>query len=138
MKNFKPHIVAYCCLLATFQFWPVGQAQESKDGGVQFKFRCDSLNTLILAEATISIYILDAKKEVLISSDSYCTSKYFPLPAGVYAVVIESPKFCTEEIHELIIQPERLSFIELNLKREQDPDCTNEQHYQPPKTTTCG
>lgn len=128
-------IVTLVVFMAFFSFTSNGQ---QKEGGIKFHLACDSLKTMIVTEASIMVYIIDDQTQEMHFAERYCRSTFFHLPPGNYSIIIESPKFCTEEIKKVAIQSEKLTFIELNLKRERDPDCLNERNYTPPKSTSCG
>jgi hypothetical protein len=123
-------------LVLGWTFISFGQA-PTNSGAIKFQFVCDSLQTVILAESTIRIHVLSEDQTELIQEYAYCSSKLTSLPPGKYCVFIESPKFCNEQINSVHVSAERVTFIELNLNRINDPDCINEKPYIPPVIQSC-
>ena len=108
---------------------------QNKDdtGELKFKFICDHSQTTIIADQSIMVYIMSLDRELLVKQISYCSRKQISLPVGTYSVIIESPKYCTHIIDNYIVSSEQQK-MEINLLKETDPECVNEQNFEPHPT----
>lgn len=107
--------------------------KENTNSTLQFKFICDHSQTTIIADQSIMVYIMSLDRELLVKELSYCSRKQVNLPKGTYSVIIESSKYCTHVIDNYVVAEESQK-IELNLLKESDPDCKNEQNFEPHPT----
>lgn len=109
-------------------------SQETNDKNkLNFKFICDHSQTTIIADQSIMVYIMSIDRELLVKEFSYCSKKYVTIPKGTYSVIIESSKYCTHVIDNYVVA-DREQKIEVNLLKESDPDCKNEQNFEPHPT----
>jgi len=111
---------------------------QSNDGGVKFLFECDSMQTTILADRHISITVTEENGTVHLAEDDYCSSKLISLPPGYYTISISSDKFCDEEIHNVAVCKEKVTFILLDLYRSADRKCKSKKQFSSPISTSCG
>ena len=126
-----------CCVIGLFIFSMGGFAQ-SLDGGVKFLFECDSMQTTILADQNISITITEESGTIHLAEDNYCSSKLITLKPGKYTVSIISDKFCDEEVHNVVVCPEKVTFILLDLYRSSHKNCKSKKQFSSPTLTSCG
>ncbi|MEX1190590.1 MAG: hypothetical protein WED10_00370 [Brumimicrobium sp.] len=104
-----------------------------KESILHFNFICDHSQTTIIADQSIIIYIMSLDKEKIIKSTSYCSRKEVKIPSGTYSIIVESSKYCTHEIEEFELSEDKQE-LEINLLKESDPDCKNEQNFEPHPT----
>ncbi len=124
-------MVKYILLLLLNYTCFFGYAQ--KESSLQFKFICDHSQTTIIADQSIMIYIMSVDQELLVQGVTYCSRKEVTLPKGTYSIVIESSKYCTHIIENYLVAEEEQK-IEVNLLKESDPECKNEQNFEPHPT----
>lgn len=128
--SFLKKIFFLCVLL----FSILGYTQENNDTSVlKFKFICDHSQTTIIADQSIMVYIMSLDRELLVKEMSYCSRKELKLQKGTYSVIIESSKYCTHIIENYVVSGEAQK-IEVNLVKESDPECKNEQNFEPHPT----
>tara|TARA_R100000951_G_scaffold113317_1_gene115083 strand:+ start:1463 stop:1888 length:426 start_codon:yes stop_codon:yes gene_type:complete len=109
-------------------------SQNKVDNGeLKFKFICDHSQTTIIADQSVMVYIMSLDCELLVKQISYCSRKKVSIPVGTYSVIIESPKYCTHIIDNYTVSNEQ-QIIEINLLKETDPECVNEQSFEPHPT----
>lgn len=121
-------------LFVSFLFFStVLKGQEENRGILKFNFICDDSKTTIVADQSIMIYIMSVDQELLVKGLSYCSRKELKLPKGTYSVIIESSKYCTHIIDEYVVAQTEQK-IEVNLLKESDPKCKNEQNFEPHPT----
>jgi len=107
--------------------------KDDTSSTLQLKFICDHSQTTIIADQSIIIYIMSLDHKLLVKEISYCSRKELKLPKGTYSVIIESSKYCTHIIDNYVVA-EKEQKIELNLLKESDPECKNEQNFEPHPT----
>jgi hypothetical protein len=100
---------------------------------VKFKFICDHSQTTIIADQSIMVYFMSLDGELLVKQTTYCSRKQLKLPKGTYSVIIESSKYCTHTIDNYVVANQE-QIIEVNLLKESDPGCKNEQNFEPHPT----
>lgn len=111
-----------------------GLSQETNDKSkLNFKFICDHSKTTIIADQSIMVYIMSLDRELLVKEFSYCSRKQVKIPKGTYSVIIESSKYCTHVIDNYVVTDEEQK-IEVDLLKESDPECKNEQNFEPHPT----
>jgi hypothetical protein len=125
-------MVKYILLLLLNYTCFFGYAQ--KESSLQFKFICDHSQTTIIADQSIMIYIMSVDQELLVQGVTYSSRKEVTLPKGTYSIVIESSKYCTHVIESYMFGEEEEQNIEVNLLKESDPECKNEQNFEPHPT----
>ena len=101
-------------------------SQEDKTSNLKFNFICDHSQTTIVADQSIMIYIMSVDQELLVKGLTYCSRKELKLPKGTYSVIIESSKYCTHIIDKYVVADAEQK-IEVDLLKESDPACKNEQ-----------
>lgn len=111
---------------------------QSQEGGVKFLFECDSMQTTILADRHIAITVMEENGDIHLAEDDYCSSKLITLKPGKYKVFITSDKFCNEEIHNVEVCPEKITFLLLDLYRSNSSDCKSIKQFSAPVSTSCG
>jgi hypothetical protein len=121
--------------LFVFSTWSFSQSQE---GGIKFLFECDSMQTTILADQHISITVTEENGTIHLAEDNYCSSKLITLKPGKYTVHITSDKFCDEEVHNVVVCSEKVTFVLLDLYRSSSEKCKNIKQFSPPVSTSCG
>jgi hypothetical protein len=126
-----------CFIICLLTFSQISTAQSS-EGGVKFLFECDSMQTTILADQSISIRISEQNSSDHMIIDNYCSSKLFSLQPGQYRVSISSDKFCDEEVHNVLVCPEKVTFILLDLYRSTHKNCKSKKQFSSPVSTSCG
>ena len=119
--------------VSLFFFSNILSGQEENTGVLKFNFICDHSQTTIVADQSIMIYIMSVDQELLVQGLSYCSRKELTLPKGTYSVIIESKKYCTHIIDEYVLNQGEQK-IEVDLLKESDPDCLNEQNFEPHPT----
>lgn len=124
-------ILGKIIFLSIFVLYFTGFSQGNIENSVlKFKFICDHSQTTIVADQSIMVYIMSTDRELLVEEINYCSRKDLHIPKGTYSVIVESSKYCTHIIHNYVVSEEEQS-IELNLLKESDPDCKNEQNFIP-------
>jgi hypothetical protein len=108
-------------------------SQEEKTSTLKFNFICDHSQTTIVADQSIMIYVMSTDKEMLVKGLTYCSRKELKLPKGTYSVIIESSKYCTHVIDKYVVADAEQK-IEVDLLEESDPECKNEQNFEPHPT----
>lgn len=127
-------IIRRITFLSIFLFNFSGYSQENEESSVlKFKFICDHSQTTIVADQSIMIYIMSIDRELLVEEINYCSRKDLHLSKGTYSVIIESSKYCTHIINNYVVEEDKQK-IELNLLKESDPECVNEQNFEPHPT----
>lgn len=121
--------------LFVFSPWSFSQSQE---GGIKFLFECDSMQTTILADQHISITVTEENGTIHLAEDNYCSSKLITLKPGKYTVHITSDKFCDEEVHNVVVCAEKVTFVLLDLYRSSSEKCKSIKQFSPPVSTSCG
>lgn len=106
---------------------------QEESSVLKFNFICDHSQTTIVADQSIMIYIMSIDQELLVRSLTYCSRKELKLPKGTYSVVIESSKYCTHTIDKYVVADTEQK-IEVDLLKEADPECKNEQNFEPHPT----
>lgn len=131
------HFVKLVLALGLFIFstWSFSQSQ---DGGIKFLFECDSMQTTILADQHISITVTEENGTIHLAEDNYCSSKLITLKPGKYTVSITSDKFCDEELHNVVVCSEKVTFLLLDLYRSSSEKCKSIKQFSPPVSTSCG
>jgi len=124
----KKFILLSILFLSTFVY-----SQEENSSVLKFNFICDHSQTTIVADQSIMIYIMSIDKELLVEGLTYCSRKELKLPKGTYSIIIESSKYCTHVINEYVITDAEQK-IEVDLLKESDPECKNEQNFEPHPT----
>lgn len=120
--------------LCVLLFSILGYTQENNDTSVlKFKFICDHSQTTIIADQSIMVYVMSLDRELLVKEMSYCSRKELKLQKGTYSVIIESSKYCTHIIDNYVVSDVKQK-IEVNLLKESDPECKNEQNFEPHPT----
>jgi|GEM_PF-2915340 len=111
---------------------------QSSEGGVKFLFECDSMQTTILADYSILISVTKVSDSNYLVAESYCSSKLITLEPGNYIISIVSEKFCNEEVHNIEVCPEKVTFVLLDLYRSSNTNCTSKKQYSSPVSISCG
>lgn len=134
MSNRVSSFLKKIIFLGLYLFSFLGFSQESNETTVlKFKFICDHSQTTIIADQSIMVYVMSLDHEQLVKEITYCSRKELKLPKGTYSIIIESSKYCTHVIDSYVVS-EKEQKIELNLLKESDPDCKNEQNFEPHPT----
>ena len=118
-----------------FSPWSFSQSQE---GGIKFLFECDSMQTTILADQRISITVTEENGTISLAEESYCSAKLITLKPGKYTIHVRSDKFCDEEVRNVVVCAEKVTFVLLDLYRSSSEKCKNIKHFSPPTSTSCG
>ena len=121
--------------LFVFSPWSFSQSQE---GGIKFLFECDSMQTTILADQRISITVTEENGTISLAEESYCSAKLITLKPGKYTVHVRSDKFCDEEVRNVVVCSEKVTFVLLDLYRSSSEKCKKDKHFSPPASTSCG
>ena len=121
--------------LFVFSPWSFSQSQE---GGIKFLFECDSMQTTILADQRISITVTEENGTISLAEESYCYAKLITLKPGKYTVHVRSDKFCDEEVRNVVVCSEKVTFVLLDLYRYSSEKCKKDKHFSAPASTSCG
>lgn len=108
-------------------------AQEENTCSLELEFFCDHSQTTIIADGGIIVYVLSPDDQMLVSSTTYALGKQLKVAKGVYHIVIESAKYCTYQFTNFPATDDA-RILKVDLIRESDPDCTDEQNFEPHPT----